>query len=153
MNKFLEENWRAVAIGFVMAISGPVAGKVFAAQPVKNVTPASYGTISKQEVFWMYTMKTRFWDDGTKVTVVYQDFESKAHREFCAIVLNVTTDRFERNVNTYINKGNAAYFVKAESENDVFIKVGRTPGAIGYLSANFVLINKDGNVEKFRIVD
>lgn len=145
---------KPILIAVVFATAGPLLGFATAATTaIKNESPVKYGKITKQEVFWMYTMKTRFWNDGTKVTVVYQDFSSRAHIDFCVNVLDTTTDRFERVVNTYINQGNAAYFIKANTENEVANKVGKTDGAIGYLSSEFVLVNRGGQIEKLRIVD
>lgn len=146
---------RPILIAAALAMAGPILGfaSAKAATAIKNEEPVKYGKITKQEVFWMYTMKTRFWEDGTKVTVIYQDFSSTVHDDFCTSVLGVTTDRFERVVNTYINKGNAGYFIKASNENDVAFRVGKTMGTIGYLSSDFVLVNRGGQIEKLRIVD
>ena len=36
---------------------------------VKNPVPKQKYTITRQEVSWIYGMKTRFWEDGTKITV------------------------------------------------------------------------------------
>ena len=148
--KFIRTYWKPFLIGVCFALIGPLSGKAFSAvEAIKNTIPFE-NRISKLEVFWMYTMKKRFWEDGTKITVVYQDFESKEHQEFCEKVLGVTTSRFERNVSTYINKGNAAYFIKADSQADVVKKVSKTPGAIGYLDSNKVIIN-NGATEIFKI--
>jgi ABC-type phosphate transport system substrate-binding protein len=122
-----------------------------AVESVKHHAPADYPTITRQEVLWMYTMRTRFWSNGTKVTVVYRDFSSKVHRDFCNEVLGVTTDRFAQNVDTFINKGSAAYFIQANSEAEMYLRVSDTIGAIGYLSNDTVLINNSGTVTKFRI--
>jgi ABC-type phosphate transport system substrate-binding protein len=144
---------KEIAIAAMLAISGFSIGKSIAAEPVKNEIPQKYGKISKQEVFWMYTMKTRFWEDGTKITVFYQNFDSPQHKEFCRDVLGVSTDRFATNVETYINKGNAAYFVQVNSPRDVYYQVAKVQGAIGYLSNEFVLINKNGAIVKMKIED
>jgi hypothetical protein len=153
MIKFLRKFWLPFLIGASIAMVGPVTGKVFAeVAPIKSIIPKHTHQISKLEVFWMYTMKKRFWDDGTKITVIYQDFNSKEHQEFCEKVLGVSVSRFERNVSTYINKGNAAYFIKAENQADVVRKVAKTIGAIGYLDSNQMIINT-GEVEIFKIYD
>jgi hypothetical protein len=144
---------REAAIALALMVGGFAIGKTIAAEPVKNAIPAAYGKISKQEVFWMYTMKTRFWDDGTRVTVYYQDFNSHDHKEFCTEVLGVTTERFATNVSTYINRGNAAFFIQANSSRDIYYGVSKTEGAIGYLTKDFVLVNKHGTVKKFKIED
>lgn len=121
---------------------------------IKNFDPQGHATISRQEVYWIYTLRTRFWPDGTKITVYYQDFDSPAHIAFCRIVLNTTPYQFQNSVNAYINAGNSAYFRQAHSEQDILNKVSKTSGSVGYISDTVLLINDGGkNVRKITISD
>lgn len=120
---------------------------------IKHIDPA-VSSISKQEVYWIYTLKTRFWPDGTKIIVYYLDFDSATHANFCREVLNTSVHQFKNSIDVYVNIGNSAYFRKASSEQDVFDKVSRTPGAVGYISEKTLLINDGGkNVRKINIVN
>lgn len=122
----------------------------YSAVPIKNEYPRNYNKyLSKQEVAWMYTMKTRFWEDGTKIVVFYYNFDSPLHKRFCNEVLGITTERFDTIVNTYINKGNAGYFKKVETEEEMIREVSRQKGAIGYISNEIVLVNRGVAVERF----
>lgn len=120
--------------------------------PIKNIEP-SYNNFTKQEVIWMYTMKTRFWEDGTKITVFYLKPDSKIHKQFCNNVLDISPAQFDSMVRTKLNMGNASYFRQAKNETDVFNKVALIPGAIGYVSDNTLYVNGGGYVRKISIVD
>lgn len=121
--------------------------------PIKNIQPYTY-SISKHEVYWIYTLKTRFWPDGTKITVFYLDFNSPTHIAFCKNVLNVNPINFQNSVDTYINAGNAAYFRKANSEYEVYKQVSRINGAVGYVSDKILLINiGNDNVREINITE
>ena len=119
---------------------------------VKNPVP-SQGTLTRQEVTWLYTMKTRFWTDGTKVTVYYLDRSSKVHKDFCKEVLNIRPEKFDSLLDLYLNSGNAGSFRMAKTQNDVLDKVSLLDGSIGYLDKDTLLINGGGHVAKIRITD
>lgn len=97
--------------------------------------------ISRQEVYWIYTLKTRFWYDGSKITVFYMDFDSMHHRRFVIDVLRTSPYKFRASVDTYINIGNAAYFRKVSSEKEMWQRVSMTPGAVGYISETVLIMN------------
>ncbi len=120
-------------------------------KPVKNESPAHYEAISKLELTWMYTMKTRFWEDGNRITVFYMDTASPMHSKFCKEVLEISPDRFTKMVNSYINSGNASYFRLAQTPQEVLRKVGLIEGAIGYLDSDTVAINNGGYVNVIKI--
>lgn len=141
------------AIGAGLAFSGPLIGKAISAEAIKNSIPRDYGKISKLEVLWMYTMKTRFWPDGQKITVFYMPFGSKTHRDFCVETLGMTTSRFEKNVQTYVNTGNAAYFIQLDHDNQMLSKVNSTVGSIGYISSNTLIVNRGDHVQILSIAD
>ena len=118
--------------------------------PIKNITPHSYN-VSKQEVVWMYTMRKRFWDNGSRITVFYQDLSSQTHREFCRSILGMNPDKFDQLILSYINTGNAAYFRLAQNSKDVKLNVEHTPGSIGYIENGTILINERGQVNEIKI--
>ena len=118
---------------------------------IKNIEPDVKYSISRQEVYWMYSMRTRFWGNGQKIIVYYQDFNSAAHKEFVAKVLHSTPTRFSESVEIYVNNGNAAYFRRTDNELTLKSAIEKTPGAIGYIDSKYLLINKEGNVQKVLI--
>jgi len=121
---------------------------------IKNPVPEINYTLTRTEVVWMYTMKTRFWDDGTKITVFYLDRESKAHKEFCEKVLNIKPEKFNLLLDTKLNAGNAGSFRVVKKQNDVAYQVSLVDGAIGYYNNNTLFVNDgDGHVKTFTIID
>ena len=121
---------------------------------IKNNVPHQEYVLTKQEVFWIYTLRTRFWEDGSRIVVFYMDFDNRIHRIFVTNVLNSTPTRFANAVNTYINVGNATYFRQVKNEYDMAMRVATTPGSVGYISQDTLLINEGkDNVKVIRIVN
>ena len=121
--------------------------------PIKNPDP-THASMTRQEVFWIYTLRTRFWNNGTKITVFYLDFSNPTHERFVRNVLNSTTQQFQHSVNTYVNVGNAGYFRKVSSESEMLKQVSRIPGSVGYISDTTILINSGkNNVKEISITD
>lgn len=118
--------------------------------PIKNSEPGQY-SLNRQEALWMFTMKTRFWQDGTRVTVFYLDPTSSAHRKFCLDILGIHPDKFDQLVASHINSGNASYFKLAQNKTEVYYKVGLLPGAIGYLDSDTIIINGRGYVHELKV--
>lgn len=122
-----------------------------------NQEPVTYldlsPAITRQEVVNIYTMRTRFWKDGTRITVVYQGVESTAHKEFCEYILQITPTRFSQLIDLYLNSGNAAYYVKVDNERQAYDKIVKNYGAVTYLSNHWLLVNGAGCVKKIRIID
>ena len=120
---------------------------------IKNPVPKQTLTMTRQEVAWIYSMKTRFWDDGTKITVYYIDRSSKVHKEFVQKVLGITPEKFDTMLSTYLNSGNAGSFRMARNEDSVISSVGLLDGSVGYIDANTLAISGGGYVAKVKITD
>lgn len=118
--------------------------------PIKQIQPPSY-KVSKQSLLWMYTMKTRFWSDGTRITVFYQDPTSTVHKLFCQKVLEIQPTKFDQMISTYVNSGNASYFRQAKNSQEVYKKVSLYPGSIGYINETTLLINDGSYVSEIII--
>jgi len=83
--------------------------------PIKNPVPKQTLTLTRQEVAFIYSMKTRFWEDGTKITVYYLDRSSPVHKAFVKKVLAITPEKFDAMLDTYLNSGNAGSFRMARN--------------------------------------
>ena len=118
--------------------------------PIKNMIPSNHN-FTKQEVVWMYTMKTKFWDDGTRITVFYFDNNSSLHRRFCSNILSMSPGDFDNIVASKINTGSANSYRKVRSEEEMYSRVELIPGAIGYVSENTLIINGGRYVKKITI--
>lgn len=120
--------------------------------PIKNVNPQTY-YISRQELTWMYTLKTRFWQDGTRITVYYIDPTSALHRQFCSDVLGISVTQFNQMVSSRINTGTASHYKLTRNITDMHFRVSAQPGAIGYVDKDSVIINRDGYVHEIEIIN
>jgi len=118
--------------------------------PIKNSEPGQY-SLTRQEATWMFTMKTRFWNDGTRITVFYLDPTSRIHRKFCSEILGIHPDKFDQLVAAHINSGNASYFKLAQNKAEVYYKVGLLPGAIGYVDSDTIIIHGRGYVSELKV--
>ena len=122
-------------------------------KPIHNIY-LERTSLTKQEVYWIYSLRTRFWSDGTKIVVYYMDFDHPIHKAFVSEVLKTSPNSFRNSVETYVNAGNASYFRKTNSENEMYHRVSSTIGAVGYISTKTLLINDgDNRVKEIRIVD
>jgi hypothetical protein len=136
-----------------LLLVGSVQADEYSIIAIKNPIPHYSSAMSRVDVAWLYGMKTRFWDDGTKVTVFYLDRNSKVHKKFCKDVLGIDSARFDRMLQSNLNSGNAGSFRMANSQEDVIYRVSLIEGAIGYYDENTVIINGGGYVAKIRIID
>jgi len=123
-------------------ISISVSGQTIETKPVKHFVPLQTEQLSRQEVFWIYSLKTRFWDSGQRIIVYHLDFDHPVHKDFVRVVLHSTPTRFENSVNTYINLGTAAFFRRVNNEAEMFRAISITPGSVGYVSSDVLLINE-----------
>lgn len=143
-----------MAILASLMLLGPAIARGGDVVAVKNITPEIKRSISRNEVYWVYTMRTRFWDNGQKITVFYQDFSSAVHEDFVRTVLMTNPSAFEQSVSVYLNNGNAGYFRKVDADSSMEREVGKTPGGVGYIARDILIVNKgNGNVEKFIITN
>lgn len=124
-----------------------------AIEPIKNIEP-NITSIPRIEVYWIYTMKTRFWSDGSKITVFYSGFDSPTHVSFVKQTLGISPQQFQSAITTYVNSGNASYFRVVRSDFDMLRQVAITPGSVGYISSKTLLINGGYNdIKKIDIID
>lgn len=130
---------KIVAI-FCLLISFGVGA--FETTAVKNFIPEQTYQLSRQEVFWIYSLKTRFWENGQRVIVYYLDFDHPIHKDFVRDVLQTTPIRFENSVNTYVNLGTAGFFRRVNNETEMYRSVALTPGAVGYVGSDVLLVNE-----------
>jgi len=119
---------------------------------IKNPVPKINYTLTRAELIWMYTMKTRFWDDGTKITVFYLDRNSKIHKDFCLNVLKIKPEKFDMLLDTELNAGNVGSFRLVNKPSDVAYHVSIIDGAIGYYD-DTMYVNEGGYVKTLNIID
>jgi ABC-type phosphate transport system substrate-binding protein len=120
--------------------------------PLANITD-DQTTISRQDVGWMYTMRTRYWADGARITVYNLPHSSPVHRSFVRNVLNTSPITYQQVLERQINAGNASQYRTVRNEIEMLARLANTYGAIGYVSADALLIHTPGGLRALRIVD
>lgn len=110
-------------------------------------------TITRQDAALIYTMRTRYWPDGSRITVLNLGPENSIHRTFVRTVLGLTPKQYQQRVERQINAGTAGAYKVVRSESQMLDHLGRVYGAIGYLSADYLLISYTGGLRALRIVD
>jgi hypothetical protein len=119
---------------------------------IKNIDPRA-PSITKVEAYWIYSLKSRHWNNGEKITVFMLDFDNPTHIVFVKNTLGMNPTLFRQAVESNINMGVGSYRI-VDSEYELFKMVSRVPGAVGYVSEKVLLINSGDNyVRQVNITD
>lgn len=127
---------------------------VYGNEPVaiKNLS-LQVSTVTKQEAFWIYSLKIKYWEDGSRIKVFLLPFSNPTHQQFVRNTLGVNPIAFQQTVESSNNKGTGAYRA-VDSEYEMHRLVSLSPNSVGYVSDRVLLINSgDNNVRKINIVD
>ena len=85
----------------------------------------------------IFTLNTKNWSDGTKITVVDYKNDTPSRTKFYA-ALGMSAGEMQK---VWLRKqfsGKATPPILLSSEDDVLVRVAATPGAIAYISADKV---------------
>ena len=110
-------------------------------------------TIQRYQVVWMYQMKVRYWNDGTKITVYNLPLDSRIHKEFVRRVLQISPITYQQSIDRLINSGNSSNYKTVSNETQMYNEISRNPGSIGYIGNNLLLVSSGGNVREITIID
>ena len=100
----------------------------------KSVTS---GVLDNSSLLDMFTLNTKSWSDGGKITVIDFKNDSPARTRFYAAL----GTSFAEMQKTWLRKqfsGKALPPILLASDDEIVTKVASTPGAIGYVSADKV---------------
>lgn len=124
------------------------------AAPMSIAFPtATDQTIQRDTVRNMYTMRTRYWNDGSRIVVINLPADSQIHKQFVRSVLNMSPISYQQGVDRMRNAGLSGSFVEVDNEKDMLTKVSVIYGAIGYVSDDTLVIYSGGAVRALRIID
>ena len=127
-------------------------GTAQAPSPVANIS-LYQSTITRQEARWIYTLKTRYWQDGSRITVYHLPFDHTDHVAFVREVLEMQPSSFTKNIQSNINSGTANLVKEVKNHGEMLNAIQSKFGAVGYLSKDFLLVNGAGHVDVLKIVD
>jgi ABC-type phosphate transport system substrate-binding protein len=109
--------------------------------------------IKRDQARRIYLLEERAWTDGQRVRV-YRLPEGSAHSGFVRHVLGMSTQDFTAKWDRLVNTGLAPNIVVAENEASMLSLIERKPGAVGYLSKDYIVLNARGHdVKIIKIVD
>lgn len=126
---------------------------------IADSTPVTFSfddttpSIQRYQVVWMYQMKVRYWNDGTKITVYNLPLDSRIHKEFVRRVLQISPITYQQSIDRLINSGNASNYKTVSNETQMYNEISRNPGSIGYIGNNLLLVSSGGNVREITIID
>jgi hypothetical protein len=109
-------------------------------------------TVPRATVVLMYSMRVRYWEDGTRVSVFNLPHSHSAHKIFVRNVLGMSPITYQQQVNRQINAGVGGNYHIVENLDAMLRRVSATYGAVGYVSNDYLLINQ-GGLRALRIVD
>ncbi len=95
-------------------------------------------SINKSTLRAVFTMRLNRWENGQKITVLMLDQNSKIHREFCVQKLGVFPYQLQRILDKRVFSGKSQAPINVSNMEEMITKLLNTPGAIGYISEEFV---------------
>ena len=86
----------------------------------------------------IYSMRMQTWPDASSLTVYVLADDSAVHKHFCREFLGVSPFNLRRNWDRLIFSGAGQAPVKVKTEAEMKQKVASTPGAIGYVTKEYI---------------
>ena len=93
-----------------------------------------YTVMSLRTARFMFSLREKYWDDGTPVTVVLLPWDSYIHKSFVSNTLGVRPERLRRVIEERANSGRSHGFVMVNSLEEMVQVLKTTKGSIGYLT-------------------
>lgn len=118
---------------------------------IANIT-ANQKTIQRIYVIWIYTLKVRYWEDGTKIEVFNLPHDSSVHKNFVRNILYISPISLQQALDRTVNIGDGFYHI-VHHERDMLRRVGNTTGAVGYVSDRSLIVNYEDSIHVLDIVD
>jgi ABC-type phosphate transport system substrate-binding protein len=124
---------QALVVGFLLCLCGT-------ANSVDLVTnlDTHYESVSRNTLRSIFSMRMTQWPDGTPIQVFVMEDKSDQHADFSKHILGVFPHQLRRVWNRQIYSGMGQAPVKVGSEREMREQIEKTPGAIGYLSEEYI---------------
>lgn len=98
-----------------------------------NLTAINKGTLRA-----VFTMRLNRWENGQEITVLMLNQNSETHREFCVQKLGIFPYQLQRILDKRVFSGKSQAPINVSNMEEMIKKLLNTPGAIGYISEEFV---------------
>ncbi len=126
-------NHRAFAVGLLLCLSS-------SANSVDLVTnrDIDYESLSRNTLRSIFSMRMTQWPNGTPIRVFVMGDKTSQHSDFSKHVLGVFPHQLRRAWNRQIYSGMGQAPMKVDTEAEMLQQIQNTPGAIGYLSEDYI---------------
>lgn len=124
-----------LAVVIWVAILWIVTAVLPSASALEVVVHPSQGqaSVTRNALRAMFGMRLRTWPDGTPVKVFVFDNESTDHRQFSKRILGIFPHQLSQAWDRLVFSGTGQAPEVVDSKEEMLLKIGSTPGAIGYL--------------------
>ena len=109
--------------------------------------------IERVQVVWMYTLKVRYWADGTKIVLFNLPPNSFVRKQFIRNVLKLSPISYQQSLDKLNNDGTTSPTFEVSNESEMLQRIVKYNGAIGYLSDKSLITSHDGVVHELLIID
>lgn len=110
-------------------------------------------TMERTQVVWMYTMKIRYWADGTKIILFNLPSNSFVRKQFIRNVLQISPISYQQSLDRLNNEGVTATSLEVANESEMLLRIVKYNGAIGYLSDKSIITSHDGVIHELIIIN
>jgi len=94
--------------------------------------------LSQNAIRSIFGMRLRNWPDQQPIRVFVLPDQHPVHEEFSKQVLNIFPNQLRRAWDRLVYSGTGQAPIQVETEQEMLEKVASTPGAIGYLSGDWL---------------
>ncbi|MBK7544039.1 MAG: hypothetical protein IPP10_02360 [Candidatus Competibacteraceae bacterium] len=105
---------------------------------IVNPTAHSKALLSKTMLSAIFGMRLRKWEDGSPIKVFVLPDDDLLHIEFSKYILHVFPYQLRAAWDRLVFSGTGEEPIKVNSEQQMRMLVGSTPGAIGYLRGSML---------------
>ncbi|MFM8332649.1 MAG: substrate-binding domain-containing protein [Candidatus Methylumidiphilus sp.] len=126
--------WRiAIVICFSLIVMPPAD----ALEIVVN-REVSTSQLSRGELQAIFTMRVRVWPDGLPIKVFVLSDNTSEQSEFAKKILDIFPYQLRRYWDRLVFSGTGQAPIELASPGEMYNRIATTPGAIGYLTADYI---------------
>ncbi len=121
-------------LSLLIALSLPLAPEAICADIIVN-SSNQHSFLSRKELLNIYTMRQRYWPDGTAITV-YILTDPQAHKEFCTQRLKIFPHQLRSRWDRLVYSGTGKAPIEVHSETEMISRIKQHHGSIGYVHSS-----------------
>lgn len=111
-------------------------------------------TVTSNDLYNIFTLLFRYWDDGTRINVILLDDTLTAHKEFLWEFLGISPTRYKELIETRLSSGRGNKPVVVSNEEEMLKTISSTNGGIGYIgNGYFVYLGKKDDIKIIKVIN